>query len=147
MDEQTIRNILSKDKYTKDIFVNVFARDELPNKIKYPSCIVLNTKPRNHSGEHWLCIYYDEHGIAYFFDSYGKHPSYFNLESYLDNTSIRYIYNTRKIQGKSSYCGYYCLLFLLLKSRNELAKFFAYFNENTDINDKKVKYLIEISKN
>ena len=132
-----------KDHFTSKIFLNVYARDELPLEVTYPSCLILNNKPRSHPGEHWLAIYFDENKNGYFFDSYGNKPHYYNLSPYLDSLTIQYLFNKRKIQGASHYCGYYCILFLLLMSRNELAKFYSYFTTNTYLNDKKIYQLIK----
>ena len=143
MYETQIIEILQKDGFTKKIFIGIFARDELPTNIKYPSCFIFNTKPRNHSGEHWLALYFDEKGNAFFFDSYGNHPSAFNMETYLNKFSNSWTYNKIRIQGNSSYCGYYCIIFLLLKARLKSHIFFRYFNKNYYLNDKKVYSMIK----
>jgi hypothetical protein len=143
MDELAIKDILLKDIYTSKIFLNVYARDELPLEVPYPSCLILNNKPRSHPGEHWLAIYFDKNKIGYFFDSYGNKPHHYNLSPYLELVTKQYLYNSRKIQGASEYCGFYCILFLLLISRNELSKFFSYFTTNTYLNDKKIYQLIK----
>ncbi len=106
MDEQTIKKILLMDKFTSKIFLNVYARDELPTTVKYPSCLILNNKPRSHPGQHWLAIYFDDKKIGYFFDSYGNGPNYYNLDKFLEKTTKQYVFNSKRIQGSSSYCGY-----------------------------------------
>ena len=138
MNEITIKEILTRDIYTKKCFVGVFARDELPLINSYPCCFVFNTKPRNHFGEHWLAMYYDKNGYATFFDSYGMHPEFYKLEKYLKESSQDWTYNKKRLQGLSSYCGYYAILFLICKSRNETFKFFKYFDNNYYLNDKKI---------
>ena len=75
--ETTINEVLTKDTVTNKIFLGVFARDELPLKVKYPSCLIFNTAPRVNKGEHWLALHYNEKGFCNFFDSYGKDPSKF----------------------------------------------------------------------
>ena len=119
MDQLTLEACLKKDDYTKKIFGRVIAIKELPIKPKYPSIYIINNKPRNHPGEHWLALYYDEYGVAHFFDSYGRSPSSYGLEKFLKGTSNEIQYNSKRIQGYSDYCGYYCLLFLLLRSRGK----------------------------
>ena len=138
MNEVAIKKILSTDRYSKDCFLGVFARDELPNIKEYPTCFIFNSKPRTHEGEHWLAIHYDKNKNAIFFDSYGMHPEYYNLEKYLEITSRDWTYNKTRLQGSSSYCGYYAMLFLICKTRNETNKFFKYFNTNYNLNDKKI---------
>ena len=145
--ESALEQVLKKDTVTSKMYGGVLARDELPDQVVYPSCYIINTKPRNHHGEHWLAIFYDQNGDAEFFDSYGHHPNYFNFKSFLDRTSRSWSYNKKRIQGLSSYCGYYCLLYLLLRARNNSRLFFSYFNNNSLLNDKKVNHYINIFKN
>ena len=52
--ENTLQECLEKDTFTKKMYSGVFARDELPKTLNYPACVVLNTKHRSHTGEHWL---------------------------------------------------------------------------------------------
>ena len=128
--ETAIEEILEKDLITKNIFLGVFARNELPREPAYPSCFVFNTAPRNMSGEHGLSVFYDKNGQCDFFDSYGMPPENFNMESYLNKTSYTWKYNKQRIQGNSVYCGHYCILFLLFRSRSKTITFFNGFDEN-----------------
>ena len=86
--ETALESALSKDEFTKKINGGIVARDELPDKVSYPSCYIINTRQRTHSGEHWLAVFYDNKGQADFFDSYGHHPSYFNLTEFLDHHHV-----------------------------------------------------------
>jgi hypothetical protein len=140
--ESTIEEILQKDKQTSQIFLGCFASDELPSEPKYPSCFVANTKPRNHAGEHWVAFYYNPYGTCHFFDSYAQKPSKYKFEKYLQKTAISYVYNQKRLQGFSDYCGHYCLLFLLFQSRNKGKKFFNKFSSNYFKNDNLIKKLI-----
>ena len=147
MNALTLEECLKKDMYTKNIFKGVLARDEVPTKISFPSCYIINTKPRKHPGEHWLAIYYEKNKVATFFDSYAQEPKVYKLKSFLSKTSKDYNYNKIRVQGKSSFCGYYCLLFLLLKARNRTDIFFKYFDNNLKLNDKKIQYFINLFSN
>ena len=121
----------------------VLARDELPNKVIYPSCLIINTKPRSHQGEHWLAMYFDKNGHADFFDSYGQHPDKYGLKSFLETTSKDWSYNNKRIQGFSTYCGHYCLMYLFFRIRDKSNIFFSIFNNNFLNNDKKVKSFLK----
>ena len=57
MNEIVIKKALQKDIITSKINNNVYAKDELPEYVPYPTVMVVNTKPRVHPGEHWLAIY------------------------------------------------------------------------------------------
>ena len=87
MNQVAIDKILREDSYTKNCFLGVFARDELPKEVPYPACFVFNTDKRSRPGEHWLALHYDTYGNSYFFDSYGNPPSKFGLDKYLEKTS------------------------------------------------------------
>jgi hypothetical protein len=131
MFESQIEEILKKEP----TFIGCLARDELPTKITYPCCFVLNTEPRKKPGEHWLAINYNDVGFCYFFDSYGQPPSIYNLDSYIKATSKKYTWNQKRIQGQSSYCGYYAVLFLLFLKSGKLTEFFSKFTNNLSKND------------
>ena len=146
MYETILEELLQKDPFTKQIYAGVLARDELPDKVKYSSCFIVNTKPRHHSGEHWLAIFYDSKGHADFFDSYGNPPSFFKLESFIERTSKSWSFNKIRIQGYSSFCGYYSLLYLLERARNTSHNFFSYLNKNYELNDVKIYNYLNLFK-
>ena len=134
--------IINEDKHTKDIFLGVFARDQLPKVDRYPACLIVNTDPSYFNGEHWLAMFIDKYSHCTFFDSYGNTPSKFRLETYMNSNFKSWSYNRNKIQGSSSYCGYYCALFLLFTSRNKLNQFNLEFNDSNNINDFKLTTLL-----
>jgi hypothetical protein len=88
MIETAIDEILSNETITNKIFLGVFARDELPFQPPYPSCLIFNTAPREHSGQHWFALYYDQNGKCNFFDPYGMPAVNFNMTSYLKKLQI-----------------------------------------------------------
>ena len=143
MDESLIEKSLKKDLFTNKCHIGVYARNELPFEFKMPACFVVNTKPRSHPGEHWFAIFYNKEGNAYFFDSYGLPPQYYGMQTFLNKTANQFTYNTKRIQGASNFCGFYCLIFLFYISRDELLKFFEYFNSNYNLNDKKIESLLQ----
>ena len=130
-------NILKKDKDTLKTFIGVFPKDRLPLRLNYPCCFILNTQRSYQQGEHWLAVYADEHQNVDFFDSYGHSPNYFNLENYLKKISRNYFHNTIQLQSYSSQiCGYYCVLFLLYRSKGfSLKDFQEKFSKNSNLND------------
>ena len=142
MYETAIEEVLYSDPTTKNIFLGAFARDELPPKPMYPSCFILNTAPRSSAGEHWLALYYDQHGMCDFFDSYGMPPGNFGLVDYLNSTAISWKYNKQRIQGISTLCGHYCIFYLLFRSRFKTINFFGKFNQNYKQNDNLIKKLL-----
>lgn len=103
-----------KNQFTKKYFIGVFARDELPLKVKFPSCFIVNTHNRNQFGEHWLAFFIDQDGSVEFFDSYGFSPKFYNLDKYIVKINKNKIkYSKNQLQGfDSKFCGVYCVFFL-----------------------------------
>ena len=139
----TVDKILKQDPETKKTYLGVFARDRLPEKVPFPSCLVFNTDNHDETGEHWLALHYNESGFCSFFDSYGQHPSVYKMVPYLNQTSKKWTYNMKTIQGLSTFCGFYCIFFLLFKCRNKSADFFKQFSSNVIKNDNLIKTEIE----
>jgi len=125
-----INKIMKKDAYTKNIYLGTLPIDKLPKKVGYPSCIVINNQKSTEPGEHWIAIYFDKQGNGEFFDSFGNPPNYYNLQKYLKNNCLNFDYNKKKLQSDYSlYCGYYCVLYLLLKARHlSMEKILKYFS-------------------
>jgi len=140
-----INKLMENDKYTKKIYLGTFPIDKLPVKLKYPSGFILNNQKSNEPGEHWIAIYFDKHKKCEFFDSFGNSPNYYNLQNYLKKVSKGHkTFNKKKLQSDySSFCGYYCILFLLFKARCfSLKKFLSYFKDSHS-NDILLKNLIK----
>ena len=130
------------DTYAKQHFKGVVPRDKLPKCVFYPCSFVVNTENSNQSGEHWLAVYYDKKGECTFFDSFGQSPQFYGLDSFLIKTSKSVSYNSQQLQSVfSNTCGYYCIFFILLKSRDlslhEILNLFS--KSNFNINDFYIK--------
>ena len=114
----TTENLISKlleFPYTREKFGNVCAVNELPEKSKGKIYIV-NTDPNWLPGMHWVACYFSQTGPAGFFDSLGIPPDYYHedIEAFLlRNSNQGYIYNSKRVQGYNSTCGYFCLYFSL----------------------------------
>jgi uncharacterized protein YutD len=118
MNNLQLNAILKKDKKSKNIYLGAFPCDKLPNKFKYPACLIINNQKSTENGEHWLAVYFDSKKNCYFLDSFGMHPKFYGLNNYLKDKSVKIIYNNTQLQSFfSEYCGYYCIIFLLLKAR------------------------------
>ena len=100
-------------------FDGVFAADRLPND---PCLLVCNTDPSHSPGENWVAIYVDEEGrYGEYFDSFGRPPPVtFRRYLDLDIACIGPIwsYNDVQLQSVASrFCGHYCVLYCILRSR------------------------------
>lgn len=119
MNTLQIYDIIKKDPICSRFFLGVFSRDQLPKKLyNFPCSFIVNTDNQNEPGEHWLAIYYDEKQHATFFDPYGLEPSLYGFETYLNNTSKSWTYNSTRIQSYFSLlCGQICVFFIYLMSK------------------------------
>ena len=144
----------------KQYWKNFFKRILLQNKFTQEFWREMNYRTRSNTHRvllsiqnrgiivemHWLAIFYDSKGHADFFDSYGNPPSFFKLESFIERTSKSWSFNKIRIQGYSSFCGYYSLLYLLERARNTSHNFFSYFNKNYELNDVKIYNYLNLFK-
>ena len=78
-----ILKAITSDEFARFDFKGVVPRDKLPQKVTYPTSIVMNTHKSSQSGEHWLALYYDENGMCSFFDSFGMDPDFYGLKDYI----------------------------------------------------------------
>ena len=137
---------LKKDNYSKNIFKYVIARDRLPKYVNYPSAYVINTHNSDQPGEHWLAVYYDSNGYCTFFDSFARSPKEFGLEKFFNSTWTGWKFNQKRVQEHyTATCGYYCIYFILLKSRGlEIEDILILFDDKDFIvNDFRISKLIK----
>mgnify|MGYP003433872257 FL=1 len=45
-----------------EIFLGVFAADEIPRNFRKPAILVANNESKEYSGEHWIAIYFGDDG-------------------------------------------------------------------------------------
>ena len=147
MNSIQILEALSNDRYSKKYFNSVLSIDELPTETrKFKSvAYVINTDKRSGKGEHWLSVFYDAKSNCQFFDSLGLGPEIYGMEDFLLLTSKSTQINKFAIQSVfSEYCGYYAILFILIRSRNiPFTDFLQFFDQNTIKNDNFIKKFID----
>lgn len=136
---------LTQDQHAKRYFLGVFPRDKLPQITKYPSSLIVNTDKQGEKGEHWLEIYVDKYINCEFFDSFGLSEKDYGFESYIRTFSRNYTSNKFQMQDISSNaCGYYCIYFILFKSRGlsmlEIQSFFS--QDDFNFNDFLVSFIV-----
>lgn len=143
-----IDKIMKKDKYSKNIYLGTFPIDMIPTKIKFPSCLIVNNQKSNQAGEHWVAIYFDENKNGVFFDSFGQSPKFYGIDNYLNYHVKSYSYNKKRVQSFwSKNCGYYCILFLLLKCRNKTLDNYLDYLDNPSTNDLMIKNFLKMFDN
>ena len=91
-----------------------------------------------------MAIFFNKKKEAIFFDSFGLSTVNYNLDTFLIKFSKKYTFNNKQIQSFfSTYCGYYCILFLLLISRGKTLKYFQNQFQNVFKNDNMIKKFIK----
>ena len=118
MNALELETICNKDKEIQKYFLGVFAVNKLPKRVPYPCCIIANTQPSTHPGEHWVAIYIDEQNRGNYFCSYGKTPPPI-IEQWIKKNTEEYELMSKRIQGSfSTTCGQYCLFYLHFRCCN-----------------------------
>lgn len=85
------------------------------------SGLIINTHRGNQPGQHWVAMYFTDHGTCEFFDSYGGTPSQYNKSwtRWINKNCNGLRCNRKVVQNPmSSACGAHCLFFLYNRFRN-----------------------------
>lgn len=135
-----IENALS----IKKNFIGCFPEDNLPSLPKnlklYSKSLIINTRPSNEKGEHWVAIIIHNQKCFYF-DSFGLPILSMKLIKFLHPFHV-VSYSDVCIQNLSSNsCGKFCIAFIeYVKSKKSYEKFlFMFDNINLENNDKIVE--------
>lgn len=151
MNSDQISKILETDPFCKNVFGGVYAKDLFGRIESFNGIFVVNTDNSNYPGSHWVAFNFTSAGCE-FFDSYGQSPTMYGFHSILQDYTVTR--NSKTLQGtKSSVCGQYCILYLLLRCRgysynNIIARFTNdYTAEECDhiVNEAIVLYLKHVT--
>lgn len=100
-------------------FLGVLPCDHLPKESlrTLPTSAIINTHPSHLPGEHWLAIYINKDGSAFFFDSFGNSPDFIRFPAsiidFLKNNSTSIQYSAKQVQHFMAVtCGHHCVFFL-----------------------------------
>jgi hypothetical protein len=138
-----INEVLLKDLYTRKIFIGALPIDKLPMEIDYPTCLIINNQKSTKAGEHRLALFFDKNQNAIFFDSFGFSPRLYNLDKYIKLHSRKFDWNKKQLQSTTStYCGYYCILFLLFICRKKSLNYFLKNFKSPSLNDAVIEKLL-----
>lgn len=132
--------------FLKDVpnFIGTYPSDMLPAKVERPFSLICNLDDSYSEGSHWVAIFIEANGDAYFFDSYGREPPPQDIEEYLFNNGNSVAYSPLTLQAVTSeVCGHYVILFIYLMSYGvEYCTFLSLFNRNPTYNDLLVKSIV-----
>lgn len=106
--------------------------------------IISNLSKVNEPGTHFIVIVVNDNQIGYF-DPLGLPCFNKYILKYMSKFKKKHVYNKIQFQcWNSIFCGYYCILFILLHDRNyPFSKLKLLFSKNCQQNDKKVVELIK----
>ena len=144
MNTTEIHEALLNDDFTAPLFGGVYPADQLPLKITRPSLFVANTQGSRFPGDHWVAFFFDKHGPAEYFDSYGLKPYVKSHLDFIQRNSLQWVYNAQELQALgSTVCGQYCVIFLMSRARGcSMHDFISDFSpQNFHLNDKTVSLL------
>lgn len=111
-------------------FGGVLAIDQLRH-LKRKKMYVVNTKPSDHPGEHWIVIDWMNRR-PYMFDSFAQAPKYYGLP--------KMNYWKRQLQQfDSDTCGAYCVYYIVHRSRRHSPEYmFKDYGKNRKRNDRRI---------
>ena len=134
---------LEKYMYLHQINGKVFAKDQLPDKIKPNTCYIINLNNSWEMGSHWvILINSNRENTILYVDSFGiEYPVEEVLQVKANRKKL--IVNTRRIQfDDTSFCGYYCLLLskLILKDKLKYQDAISKFSKKPSL--KNINFLL-----
>jgi len=108
----------------------------------FPCCIIQNTKPKNHPGEHWIAYWIPKKNSYEYFDSFGNSIDTYSVEK---PPGVMVMSNDRVLQcDNTSTCGDFCLFFLYYRYRSSFTSVMKRFVNNKVLNNRKVITLYKI---
>ena len=107
---QQITDTLKDMRYFCGVFpINRLSFVLLPK----PGAVIINLDDSYNPGSHWVSVYITEKSEGYYFDSFGRHPPA-AIQAFIERNTKNWTWNREVYQADdSTYCGYYCILFVL----------------------------------
>ena len=108
---------------TREIFGGVLSADDIiniNNNTYKPKLYIVNSHEKGKQGEHWV-VFFLASTHTEFWDSRAEKPEFYHdyWLSFLIVQGKPYVYNKTPIQDKlSSACGYFCLIYAILKAKS-----------------------------
>jgi hypothetical protein len=112
-----IDKIAQGNKIINPYYLGCYPADVKPDGVETNDCCcwVWNVDEQDKSGSHWVCVVKKRKNII-FFDSYGKTPTFFKWDYWLDyfrelGCTFRLYTNIQFQSYISRTCGTWCLVF------------------------------------
>lgn len=151
MNSQQLEQVLKEDLYTSSFSIKVLPINHfMDEKFELSSMTIFNYDECNKPGSHWVAVFFCPDGIVEYFDSFAFPPLNKSLLMKIENLSkYEPLYNVTCLQSKSSVCGQFCLVYLLLRARgyhmNEIVSFFKNSPTDGDEHDHVVNSFINLN--
>lgn len=149
MNTSELHIALHLDSCTRHHVGDVCAADQLPSSAisNLPKIFIVNTDPHQLPGKHWVCFYIPHDGPIEFFDSLGKHPSFYSklFEKFIYSHSTEFIYNSNPLQSNfSDTCGHFCLFYSIHRCRGmRMDTIIEKFSTSKILNDRLVQDFVK----
>ena len=133
---------LRHHRETGGVFLGVFPSDRLPRSIpKHRTvALIVNTDPSHRPGHHW-CAFYITPTCVYFFDFYGCTPRLKSFQRLMRCRRKKKVF-ARRLQGRGTVCGHYCMYFILAMVRGDINNRLALFGDDLNANDRVVRNVV-----
>ena len=96
-------------------YIGVYSIDNLENPTSFPSYLIVNFSPSYLPGTHFVSIIFDKNRTCIYFDPLNLKFIPQKIENYMrKNVKNIYIIHYPVQNPFSGYCGFYCMLFILL---------------------------------
>ena len=147
MNSNEIRCMLTRDKKTRQKFIDVLALDEFKSFVRTNTLLeglyVINSDGSDSPGRHWFMIFYDKDYLA-FVDSFARSSNFYNISEELNSVNIEIDEVPFQLQHFfSDVCGEYVILFSYNLCRNKkLIEILKRFSVNHKDNDNKVRHFV-----
>jgi hypothetical protein len=140
MNTSSLCSALQTHPMTRDTFIGVFPRDLAPPPDRHGlGSMIINTHDSHLPGQHWIAVFITKTHVHYH-DSYGLPPDILNILPILRG-SRPVTFDTKRLQGHSDACGYYCLYFILSQLDSRISM--SVFSDDFLANDRLVKLRVE----
>jgi len=127
-------------------FLGVYASNELDNLLlSNGQSVIVNLSKHNEPGMHFVA-FYRKNSELIFFDSLAIFLLPLGIKTFIKNQKLSVVFNELRIQPAfSKYCGYYCILFILLIKTLPFKQFLDIFDyNNLRLNDIIVLQLLKL---
>lgn len=95
-------------------FLGVYSSNNAVKLKRKGECLILNFDKEGEAGSHFICLYMKSGKCCLYFDSLNLPIIPFEIYNYLSDRSFNIENCSKDIQSfKSTYCGFYCMLFII----------------------------------